>query len=69
MFLTLIATLCLADACTDKVVTTEATPLECAGSTAAQRIPQWMTDNGYLARGYRLQRYGCVRPGHERTPA
>jgi hypothetical protein len=50
----------------DKVVTDQATQLECAGPTAAQRIPQWMTDNGYLQRGYRLAGYRCERA--KRTP-
>lgn len=66
MLLYLIATLCGAGTCMDRVVTDQATQLECAGPTAAQRIPQWMTDNGYLQRGYRLAGYRCERA--KRTP-
>lgn len=55
-------TLCLANgACVDKVVTDQATVMQCGGPMALQVIPQWLADNGYLARGYRLAKWGCQR--------
>ena len=68
MLVTVIATLCLAGgACTDKVVTDQATLPECMGPLAVQAIPQWLENNGYAARGYRLARWRCEIG--KRTPA
>jgi hypothetical protein len=63
MLVTVIATLCLAadpSSCVDKVVTDQATLMECGGAFAAQVLPHWMEENGYTARGYRLAKWGCV---------
>lgn len=60
MLITVIATLCLKGVCVEKVVTDQATYGQCGGSMAVQVIPQWMADNGYLARGYTLAKWGCT---------
>jgi hypothetical protein len=62
MLVTVIATLCLVadpSSCIEKTVTDQATLMQCGGAMAAQVLPQWMADNGYLARGYRLAKWGC----------
>lgn len=72
MFVAVIVTLCLAGAdpaCIEKTVTDQATLMECGGAFAAQAIPQWMADNGYSARGYRLAKWGCVIGGRRKLPA
>jgi hypothetical protein len=63
MLVTVIATLCLNGACIERVVTQEATLMQCGGPMAVQVIPQWMADNGYAARGYHLAKWGCVIGG------
>lgn len=71
MFVTVLVKLCLiADpsACVEKIVTDQATLMECGGSSAAQFLPQWMAENGYTARGYRLASWGCAMGGR-RVPA
>ena len=60
LLVTVVATLCLNGSCVEKVVTDQATLMQCGGSMALQVIPQWMADNGYLARGYTLQKWGCT---------
>lgn len=61
MLVTLIATLCLANAqCIERVVTSEATLMQCTGAMAVQVLPTWMEENGYTARGYHLAKWGCV---------
>lgn len=70
MLVTVIATLCLTadpSACVDKIVTDQATFMECAGAFAAQVLPHWMEENGYTARGYRLAKWGCVVGGVHRS--
>lgn len=62
MLVMILATLCLGDVCVEKVVTDQATLAQC-GATAAQRIPQWMEEQGYTARGYRLAKWGCAIGG------
>lgn len=61
MLVTLVVTLCLAGgSCIEKVVTDQATLMQCEGATAAQALPTWMAENGYTARGYRLAKWGCM---------
>jgi len=64
----IVVTLCLQGACVDKTVTDQATQLQC-GVTAMQRIPEWMAEQGYLQRGYRLAKWGCERADRRKTPA
>jgi hypothetical protein len=62
MLITVIARLCLiADptSCIDRTVTDQATAMQCGGAFAAQVLPQWMAEQGYTARGYRLASWGC----------
>jgi hypothetical protein len=62
MLVVVVATLCLiADpaACIERVVTDQATLMECEGAFAAQVLPSWMEEQGYSARGYRLAKWGC----------
>jgi hypothetical protein len=69
MLVTVIVTLCLASgACTEKVVTDQATLMQCGGAFGEQAISKWMADNGYLARGYRLSKWGC-QIGKRAVPA
>jgi hypothetical protein len=66
MLVTVIATLCLATdpaACVERVVTEQATLMQCGGAFAAQVLPTWMEEQGYLARGYKLAKWGCVIGG------
>jgi len=64
MLVTVIATLCLNGVlCVDKTVTDQATMMQCGGPMGAQVIPQWMEDQGYAARGYRLAKWSCVIGG------
>lgn len=64
MLVTVIATLCLANAqCIERVVTNEATLMQCGGAMAVQVLPTWMEEQGYTARGYRLAKWGCVIGG------
>jgi len=61
MLATVVVTLCLASgACIDKIVTREATMMQCGGAFGEQAISQWMENNGYTARGYRLARWRCT---------
>lgn len=67
MLVIVTATLCLANgSCVEKTITDQATLMQCSGAFALQAIPQWMADNGYAARGYRLAKWGCVL-GQRRT--
>lgn len=68
MLVTVIATLCLNGVCVDKVVTDQATFMQCTGAFAAQVLPHWMEENGYSARGYTLRKWGCAIGG-KRVPA
>ena len=63
MLITVVATPCLQSICTEKIVTAQATMMQCAGPMGAQVIPQWMADNGYAARGYRLAKWSCILGG------
>ncbi len=63
MLVVVVATLCLNGSCIEKTVTDQATMGQCGGPMALQVIPQWMEDNGYAARGYRLAKWGCVIGG------
>ena len=64
MLVIVIATLCLANGdCIERTVTSEATLMQCDGAMAVQVLPQWMEENGYTARGYRLAKWGCVIGG------
>jgi len=58
MLAIVVATLCLADVCTEKVVSDQASSFECAINAPAF-IAKWMADEGYTARGYRLAAWGC----------
>lgn len=72
MFVMVVATLCLvADAgnCVEKVVTDQATLMQCRGPFAAQVLPAWMEAQGYSARGYRLTKWDCVAPDRRKVGA
>lgn len=59
MFASVILTLCLASGeCTDVTVTDKASMLECMFGVQ-QAGAQWMQDEGWTARGYRLARWRC----------
>lgn len=63
MLVTVIATICIAGAepaCVDKIVTDQATLMQCGGAFAQPAIAKWMEENGYTARGYRLAKWGCA---------
>lgn len=68
MWITVIATLCLANVCVEETVTDQATQMECRGPFSQQALSKWMSDNGYLARGYRLQKWDCVDPVKRKMP-
>ena len=69
MLVSVIATLCLNAVCVEKTVTDQATLMQCGGGGFAQQaIAQWMDENGYAARGYRLTKWGCAIGG-KRTHA
>lgn len=68
MLTTLVAVLCLRGVCIDKVVTDQATFMQCGGAMAAQVIPTWMQEQGYAARGYTLAGWKC-QIGARRIPA
>lgn len=66
MLVTVIVSLCLIaapDRCIERVVTNEATLMQCGGAMAIQVLPAWMEEQGYAARGYRLAKWGCVIGG------
>lgn len=67
MLMTVVVLLCLNDSCIEKVVTDQATLMQCKGPFAAQAIPGWMAENGYTARGYRLAKWDCVTPAKRKT--
>ena len=72
MLVTVIVTLCLTaepKACIERTVTDEATLMQCGGAFGAQAIPAWMEREGYMARGYRLAKWGCVIGGRKRETA
>lgn len=60
MLATVTVLLCLNGGCIEKIVTDQATFMQCGGAMAAQVIPQWMRDNGYEARGYTLAKWTCT---------
>jgi hypothetical protein len=69
MLVTVTVLLCLIsspDRCIERVVTNEATLMQCGGAMAVQVLPTWMAEQGYTARGYRLAKWGCVI-GSKRT--
>jgi hypothetical protein len=71
MQITVVATLCLIanpSSCVEKIVTDQATMMQCGGAFALQVLPAWMQENGYTARGYRLAKWGCVI-GSKAVPA
>jgi hypothetical protein len=59
MLVVVIATLCLSDVCVQKIVTDQASLMQCSGPFGEQAISKWMTEEGYSARGYRLAKWGC----------
>lgn len=66
MLVTVIVSLCLIASpanCIERVVTNEATLMQCGGAMAVQVLPTWMEEQGYTARGYRLAKWGCVIGG------
>lgn len=68
MWVTVIATLYLADVCTGRLVTEQATQMQCRGPFALQALSRWMDDEGLSARGYTLKRWDCIDNAVKRTP-
>lgn len=67
MIVELIVVMCLENGpCIERTVTDQASLMQC-GATAAQAIPEWMEKEGYLARGYRLAKWGCAIGGRRRV--
>jgi hypothetical protein len=67
MLLTAIFTLCLANGeCVDKAPF-DPMPERVCVIQAQALAAHWMTENGYLARGYRLVKWGCQRDKRERA--
>jgi hypothetical protein len=72
MLVTVTVLLCLIsspETCIERVVTNEATLMQCGGAMAAQVLPTWMEEQGYTARGYRLAKWGCVIGGRRKVAA
>jgi hypothetical protein len=63
---TAVLTLCLASACEDKAPFAPMPGQACALQVQALAA-QWMTENGYFARGYRLAKWGCQRDKRTET--
>lgn len=66
MLATILATICFHEVCIEKIVTTQATLMECNGATAAQAIPQWLEAQGYTVHGWTLQSWRCEIGGRRR---
>jgi hypothetical protein len=64
MFITIIAMLCIgagsAEICDGKVVTDQATQMECRGPMSQWYMAKWMDESGWSARGYRVKEIRCI---------
>ena len=59
MLSTLIVTLCLATGQCKEVAVADMPLDKCFGVTTLQSLPHWLDENGYLARGYKIRKWGC----------
>lgn len=59
MLVVMVLTLCLADGACVEQRPFDPMPGQVCALQAQALAATWMTENGYLARGYRLAKWGC----------